>query len=39
MVVNMAEPAQSPEPSRYDIYEFVPIDLVSHVPDDRVRSR
>jgi hypothetical protein len=39
MVVDMAEPGTTPRIERYDIFEFVPIDLVRHEPDDRVRNR
>jgi hypothetical protein len=38
IVVNMAEPGARPRTERYDIYEFVPIDVVRHEPDDRVRN-
>jgi 4-amino-4-deoxy-L-arabinose transferase-like glycosyltransferase len=39
MVVDMAEPGAKPRTERYDIYEFVPIDLVRHEADDHVSSR
>jgi hypothetical protein len=39
MVVDMAEPGAKPRTERYDIYEFVPIDLVRHEADDQVSSR
>jgi hypothetical protein len=39
IVVDMAEPAAKPRIERYEIYEFVPIDLARHELDDLTRSR
>jgi 4-amino-4-deoxy-L-arabinose transferase-like glycosyltransferase len=39
IVVDVAEPGARPRTERYDIYEFVPIDLARNVQADRVLTR
>ena len=39
VIVDMAEPGAIRRTERYEIYEFVPIDLVRHEPDDVVRRQ